>query len=75
MKEKFPITKTVITALYVAAAVILVIGGGAAGRLLSDSYPFSIYTAIGTLVATTIPLFFAELLKIVLEIEKNTRKD
>jgi hypothetical protein len=79
MKEKFPITKNIITALNVVAVLILVIGGistiGSFSDKTTEGITLSILILFGTIVSAIIPAFLAELLKIVLEIERNTRKD
>jgi hypothetical protein len=79
MKEKFPITRNIITTLNVVAVLILVIGGISTVSSFSDKTPegmtLSFLVLIGTVLSAIIPAFLAELLKIVLEIERNTRKD
>jgi hypothetical protein len=79
MKEKFPVTQNIITALNVVAVVILVIGGIITVSSFSATSPegitLSFLVLIGTVVSAIIPAFLAELLKIVLEIERNTRKE
>jgi hypothetical protein len=79
MKEKFAITKNIITALNGVAVLILVIGGLSAINFIivhkTADIALSFLILIGTVVSAIIPAFLAELLKIVLEIERNTRKD
>jgi len=75
MNEKFPITKFIIGALRVIAVNVVVIG-----TLLAVALQFSgekvdgVMVLVGILTAVFLA-FLAELLNIVLEIEKNTRKD
>jgi len=75
MNEKFPITKFIIGALRVIAVIVVVIG-----TLLAVALQFSgekvdgVMVLVGILTAVFLA-FLAELLNIVLEIEKNTRKD
>ena len=79
MKEKFPISKNIITALNVVAVLILVFGGISTVSSFSDKTPegitLSFLVLIGTVVTAIISAFLAELLKVVLEIERNTRKE
>jgi hypothetical protein len=75
MNEKFPITKFIIGALRVIAVIVVVIC-----TLLAVALQFSgekvdgVMVLVGILTAVFLA-FLAELLNIVLEIEKNTRKD
>ena len=79
MNEKFPITRTIITAFNAIAVLILFFGGVATINSFSDDSPLGIIVTIGigigTVLFAIVPAFLAEMMKVVLEIEKNTRKD
>lgn len=79
MKEKFPITRNIITALNAIAVLILVCGGIATIGAFDVSTPQGILIAfgvgIGTVLSAIVPAFLAEMMKVILEIEKNTRKE
>lgn len=79
MNEKFPITKNIINLLNVLAVLVVVIGGMLTIESFKEASTSGILIGLGFLVGTIIaaifPAFLAELLKVVLEIEKNTRKD
>lgn len=79
MKEKFPITTNIITVLNVIAVLILVFGGITTFGAFKDATPQGILIAfgigIGTVLSAIVPAFLAEMMKVILEIEKNTRKD
>ena len=79
MKEKFPITRNIITVLNVVAVLILVFGGITTISSFSDSTPEGVLMTfgigIGTVLSAILPAFLAEIMKVILEIEKNTRKE
>jgi len=77
MNEKFPITRNVITLLNIIAILILIVGGLITIGAIIDEYESSVAAlfGVGTMLAAIIPAFLAEMMKVILEIEKNTRKE
>ena len=77
MNEKFPITRNVITLLNIIAILILIVGGLITIGAIIDEYESSVAALFGvrTMLAAIVPAFLAEMMKVILEIEKNTRKE
>lgn len=79
MKEKFPITRNIIVVLNVIAVLILIFGGIATIGAFKDATPEGVLIAfgvgIGTVLSAIVPAFLAEMMKVILEIERNTRKE
>lgn len=75
MNEKFPITRNVITLLNIIAVLILIVGGLITIGAIIDELSVGALIGVGTMLAAIIPAFFAEMMKVILEIEKNTRKE
>ena len=77
MNEKFPITRNVITLLNIIAILILIVGGLITIGAIIDEYESSVAAlfGVGTMLVAIIPAFLAEMMKVILEIEKNTRKE
>lgn len=70
-RNKFPVIDFVIAVCYAVALMTAVIGTLA---IFSGLGSFGVIGGIGILSLAVIPLFFAELLNVLLEIEKNTRR-
>ena len=75
MNEKFPITRNVITLLNIIAVLILIVGGLITIGAIIDELSVGALIGVGTLLSAIIPAFLAEMMKVILEIEKNTRKE
>jgi len=70
-RNKFPFIDFVIAVCYAVALITGIIGALA---IFSGLGSFGVIGGIGILSLAAVPLFFGELLNILLEIEKNTRK-
>ena len=76
MDSKFPVTTTLLRIQEILTAIIAGIGGLLGLYAMSELNAFiGISIIVGTAVVVIFNLFLAELLKIFLHIEKNTRKD
>jgi hypothetical protein len=75
MNEKFPITRNVITILNIIAVSILIVGGLLTIGAIIEELSVGALIGVGTLLSAIIPAFLAEMMKVILEIEKNTRKE
>jgi hypothetical protein len=75
MNEKFPITRNVITLLNIIAVLILIVGGLLTIGAIIEELSVGALIGVGTLLSAIIPAFLAEMMKVILEIEKNTRKE
>ncbi len=76
MDSKFPVTTTLLRIQEILTAIIAGIGGLLGLYAMSELNAFiGISIIVGTAVVVVFNLFIAELLKIFLHIEKNTRKD
>ena len=75
MNEKFPITRNVITLLNIIAILILIVGGLLTIGAIIEELSVGALIGVGTLLSAIIPAFLAEMMKVILEIEKNTRKE
>jgi ABC-type transport system involved in cytochrome c biogenesis permease subunit len=75
MNEKFPITRNVITILNIIAVLILIVGGLLTIGAIIEELSVGALIGVGTLLSAIIPAFLAEMMKVILEIEKNTRKE
>lgn len=75
MNEKFPITRNVITLLNIIAVLILIVGGLITIGAIIDELSVGALIGVGTMLAAIIPAFLAEMMKVILEIEMNTRKE
>ncbi len=76
MDSKFPVTTTLLRIQEILTAIIAGIGGLLGLYAMSELNAFiGISIIVGTAVVVVFNLFLAELLKIFLHIEKNTRKD
>ena len=76
MDSKSPVTTTLLRIQEIITAIIAGIGGLLGLYAMSELNAFiGISIIVGTAVVVIFNLFLAELLKIFLHIEKNTRKD
>ena len=75
MNSKFPVTTTLLKVQEVLTIIIGIIGGLIGLYAMAELDGFlGVIIIISTAAIVVLNLFFAELLKIFLEIEKNTRK-
>jgi len=83
MESKFPVINFLIKLFYLVGFIILGIGIILIMSVFSNDYSglidasigvFALLSGIGVSLTSIVPFFFAELLKILIAIEKNTRK-
>lgn len=76
MNSKFPVTTTLLKVQEILTAIVAAIGGLLGVYAMAELNAFvGISIIAATAVIVIFNLFLAELLKIFLEIERNTRKD